>query len=76
MSKKYRNIQGTDQKSPQTNYRKDLMSSEDNNNWKNHANFSQCRYEVYETGHIPNIKPQIYSICGQNTFGSQLQTFR
>ena len=62
MAKKHGHISRTDQNTPQTNYRKDLMSSKENHTRAVHANFSPKIYEDDDTRHIPTEKLQNQSI--------------
>ena len=56
MPKNYGNIWRTDQSTPQTNYRKYLMSSKENRSWAILADFGLSRCEVDETRHISTKK--------------------
>ena len=53
MAKNYEQFLTTDQNTPQTKHRKNLMSSKKNNNRAIHANFSSCRYQVDEARRNP-----------------------
>ena len=76
MAKKYKHFWRTDQNTFQTNYRKILMSSNKNNNWAIHADFSQCRYEVDETKHIPTKNSKNNAVVVKSVLDSNCKRFR
>ena len=77
MAKKYRHIERIDQNTPQTDYRKYLVSSKKNNNWAILGYFSPSmqiwkrQNEAYSN--TKKLKKQ--SILSQIRFWIQLQTF-
>ena len=76
MAEKYKHIQRTHQNIHQIVHREDLMSTEAKQKWALLANFSPCRYGDEETKHNGTEDVQIFSIRGQFTFGTKLQTFQ
>ena len=51
------------------------MSSEKNNNWPILANFSPCRHEVDETGHIPTKNSKINPVMVKTVLDSNCKHF-
>ena len=75
MAQKYKHFKRTDQNTPQTKHRKNLMSSKKNNKWAFlqilvHTDMKSTKEAISQ-----QKKPHNQSIGGQITFGIQLQTF-
>ena len=76
MAKKYNHFQKTDQNTPQTKHRKNLMSSKKNNNRSFFADFGSYRYEVNERSHFPTKNPKINPFVVKSLLESNCKRFR
>ena len=76
MAKKYKLFQRTDQNTPQTKHRKNLMTSKKNNNRAILADFSPYRFEVSERSHFPTKNPKINTFVVKSLLESNSKRFR
>ena len=72
----WRHNQRTDQNTPQTNHRKDSMSSRPKQNWPILANVTPSRYDDEKKGHVPRKKLENLFNSRQMSFGIQFTTFQ